>query len=73
VKKFLKFCIHIPKNSIRIPIAGGTYSPDFAYIVEFESGKKTLNLLIERRIRLVIRYLKKNSVRLNMLSFYLKM
>ncbi len=40
----------IPKNSIRIPIAGGgTYSPDFAYIVEFESGKKTLNLLIETK------------------------
>lgn len=42
----------IPKNSIRIPIAGGgTYSPDFAYIVEFESGKKTLNLLIETKDR----------------------
>lgn len=40
----------IPKNSIRIPIAGGgTYSPDFAYIVAFESGKKTLNLLIETK------------------------
>ena len=40
----------IPKNSIRIPIAGGgTYSPDFAYIVEYESGKKTLNLLIETK------------------------
>lgn len=42
----------IPKNSIRIPIAGGgTYSPDFAYIVEFESGEKTLNLLIETKDR----------------------
>lgn len=42
----------IPKNSIRIPIAGGgTYSPDFAYIVEFESGKKTLNLLVETKDR----------------------
>lgn len=42
----------IPKNSIRIPIAGGgTYSPDFAYIVEFENGKKTLNLLIETKDR----------------------
>ena len=40
----------IPKNSIRIPIAGGgTYSPDFAYIVAYESGKKTLNLLIETK------------------------
>lgn len=51
-KKVLEVTVFtkIPKNSIRIPIAGGgTYSPDFAYIVEFESGKKTLNLLIETK------------------------
>lgn len=40
----------IPKNSIRIPIAGGgTYSPDFAYIVKNKDGNKTLNLVIETK------------------------
>jgi type III restriction enzyme len=40
----------VPKNSIRIPIAGGgTYSPDFAYVVEYENGSKSLNLLIETK------------------------
>lgn len=30
----------IPKNSVKIPIVGGyTYSPDFAYVIEFENGK----------------------------------
>ncbi|MDQ6990465.1 MAG: type III restriction-modification system endonuclease [Mariprofundaceae bacterium] len=40
----------IPKNSIRIPVAGGgTYSPDFAYVVEYEDGQKTLNLIVESK------------------------
>ena len=40
----------IPRNSIRIPVAGGgTYSPDFAYVVEYESGQKQLNLIIETK------------------------
>ncbi|MDQ6995111.1 MAG: type III restriction-modification system endonuclease [Mariprofundaceae bacterium] len=40
----------IPKNSIRIPVAGGgTYSPDFAYVVEYEDGQKTLNLIVETK------------------------
>jgi len=40
----------IPKNSIRIPVAGGgTYSPDFAYVVEYEGGNKQLNLIIETK------------------------
>jgi type III restriction enzyme len=40
----------IPKNSIRIPIAGGgTYSPDFAYVVEYEDGEKSLNLIVETK------------------------
>jgi len=40
----------IPKNSIRIPVAGGgTYSPDFAYVVERKDGKKTLNLIVETK------------------------
>ncbi|MFV0498650.1 MAG: type III restriction-modification system endonuclease, partial [Bacilli bacterium] len=38
----------IPKNSVKIPIVGGyTYSPDFAYVVDFEDGKKQLNLVVE--------------------------
>ncbi len=40
----------IPKNSIRIPVAGGgTYSPDFAYCVEYEEGHKSLNLIVETK------------------------
>lgn len=40
----------IPRNSIRIPVAGGgTYSPDFAYVVEYDSGQKQLNLIIETK------------------------
>ena len=39
----------IPKNSIKIPIAGGsTYSPDFAYIVKTSSGK-TVNFILESK------------------------
>lgn len=39
----------IPKNSIKIPVAGGgTYSPDFAYIVKTESGE-ILNFVIEAK------------------------
>jgi len=40
----------IPKNSIRIPVAGGgTYSPDFAYIIKKKDGKKSLNLIVETK------------------------
>ncbi len=40
----------IPKNSIRIPVAGGgTYSPDFAYVVKRTNGEKTLNLIVETK------------------------
>ncbi|MGB1990223.1 MAG: hypothetical protein ACPHPA_06890 [Cycloclasticus pugetii] len=40
----------IPKDSIRIPVAGGgTYSPDFAYCVEYEKGQKSLNLIVETK------------------------
>ena len=40
----------IPKNSIRIPVAGGgTYSPDFAYVVERKDGAKSLNLIVETK------------------------
>lgn len=39
----------IPKNSIKIPVAGGSsYSPDFAYIVKTDLGE-TLNLILETK------------------------
>ncbi|WOD09200.1 hypothetical protein [Marinomonas sp. GJ51-6] len=39
----------IPKNSIKIPVAGGfTYSPDFAYVVETENNE-ILNFVIEAK------------------------
>lgn len=40
----------IPKNSIKIPVAGGwTYSPDFAYVLKDKEGKETLNLIVETK------------------------
>ncbi len=40
----------IPKNSVKIPVVGGyTYSPDFAYVIEYENGKKQLNLVVETK------------------------
>ncbi len=40
----------IPKNSIKIPVAGGgTYSPDFAYVLKDSEGKQTLNLIVETK------------------------
>lgn len=40
----------IPKSSIRIPVAGGgTYSPDFAYVVERKDGKKSLSFVVETK------------------------
>ncbi|HQF42538.1 MAG TPA: hypothetical protein PK073_06455, partial [Ignavibacteriaceae bacterium] len=40
----------IPKNSIKIPVAGGkSYSPDFAYIVKFKDGEQKLNFIIETK------------------------
>ncbi len=40
----------IPKNSIKIPVAGGkSYSPDFAYVLNFEDGKKKLFFIIETK------------------------
>lgn len=40
----------IPKNTIRIPVAGGgTYSPDFAYVLQHKDGKKTLTLVVETK------------------------
>jgi type III restriction enzyme len=40
----------IPKNSIKIPVSGGgTYSPDFAYVVKNKDGRQTLNLIVETK------------------------
>lgn len=40
----------IPKNSIKIPVAGGkTYSPDFAYVLKFKNGKQKLNFIVETK------------------------
>ncbi len=40
----------IPKSSIRIPVAnGGTYSPDFMYLVDKKDGTSELNLVIESK------------------------
>lgn len=40
----------IPKNSIKIPVAGGkTYSPDFAYVLKFKDGKQQLNFIVETK------------------------
>lgn len=39
----------IPKNSIKIPVAGGfTYSPDFAYVVKTKDGQ-IINFVIETK------------------------
>lgn len=40
----------IPQRSIRIPVAGGkSYSPDFAYVLNFEDGKQKLHFIVETK------------------------
>jgi type III restriction enzyme len=40
----------IPKNSIKIPVAGGkSYSPDFAYILKSKDGEQRLNFVVESK------------------------
>jgi len=40
----------IPKNSIKIPVAGGkSYSPDFAYVLNFEDGGRKLYFVVETK------------------------
>lgn len=40
----------IPKNSIKIPISGGaSYSPDFAYVLDFGGGDKRLHFIVETK------------------------
>ncbi|MEM4270968.1 MAG: hypothetical protein QXO70_02635 [Candidatus Pacearchaeota archaeon] len=38
----------IPKNSIKIPVAGGlSYSPDFAYVLKFKNREQKLYFIVE--------------------------
>ncbi len=40
----------IPRRTVRIPTyADGTYSPDFMYVINRNSGKKQLNLIVETK------------------------
>jgi type III restriction enzyme len=40
----------IPRSSIAIPtITGGTYSPDFMYVVKNKDGSKQLNVIVETK------------------------
>ena len=40
----------VPRSSIAIPtIAGGTYSPDFMYVVKKHNGEKELNIVVETK------------------------
>lgn len=40
----------IPKNSIKIPVAGGkSYSPDFAYVIKYKDGEQTLHFIVETK------------------------
>ena len=40
----------IPKNSIRIPlVGGGSYSPDFAYLIKQIDGSQALSLVVESK------------------------
>ncbi len=40
----------IPKNSIKIPVAGGkSYSPDFAYVLNYKDNTKKLYFIVETK------------------------
>ncbi len=40
----------IPKNSIKIPVAGGgTYTPDFAYVLKAKNGEKRFYFVVETK------------------------
>ncbi|AFI04338.1 type III restriction-modification system endonuclease [Helicobacter cetorum] len=46
----IKVFSKIPKNSIKIPLAGGfSYSPDFMYVIEDKESKKELHCIIESK------------------------
>lgn len=49
IKEVIVFA-KIPKNSIKIPVAGGkSYSPDFAYVLKFKDGEQKLNFIVETK------------------------
>lgn len=49
VKEIVVFT-KIPKNSIKIPVSGGkSYPPDFAYVLNFEDGRKKLYFIVETK------------------------
>lgn len=49
IKEIIVFT-KIPKNSIKIPVAGGkSYSPDFAYVLDFGNGDKKLHFIVETK------------------------
>jgi type III restriction enzyme len=49
IKEVIVFA-KIPKNSIKIPVAGGrSYSPDFAYVIKFKDGEQKLNFIVETK------------------------
>ncbi len=49
IKEIIMFT-KIPKNSIKIPVAGGkSYSPDFAYVLKFKDGEQKLHFIVETK------------------------
>ncbi|TAE73664.1 MAG: type III restriction-modification system endonuclease [Bacteroidetes bacterium] len=49
IKEIIVFT-KIPKNSIKIPVAGGkSYSPDFAYVLKFKDGEQKLHFIVETK------------------------
>ena len=49
IKEIIVFT-KIPKNSIKIPVAGGkSYSPDFAYVSKFDDNSQILNFIVETK------------------------
>lgn len=53
IKEYLSEVIvftKIPKNSIKIPVAGGgSYSPDFAYVLNYKNGERQLHFVVETK------------------------
>ncbi len=42
------------EKPIKIPVAGGkSYSPDFAFVLEFKDGKKRINFIVEIKNKIV--------------------
>jgi len=63
----------IPKNSIRGPlVVGGSYLPDFAYLIKQGDGGRTLSLVAEAKSKekggLSVNEAKKSCMRKNLLT-----